>query len=72
MDKMSGKCEILVMVKIGMSSMVTEIVEDRICLIMILIGRIEGSGGMRIVIVSEDGVNVEVKKSSKNNWNGES
>lgn len=55
-----------------MTSMVTQIVDDTICFIIILIPRIEPSRRMSIVIVTEHAVNVELKKTSNNNWNAES
>ena len=60
------------MLNIAMTRMVTQIVDDTICFIIILIPRIEPSRRMSIVIVTEHAVNVELKKTSNNNWNAES
>lgn len=56
------KSEILVMLNIAMTSMATQIVDDTICFIIILIPRIEPSRRMSIVIVTEHAVNVELKR----------
>ena len=49
------------MLNIAMTSMVTQIVDDTICFIIILIPRIKPSRHMSIVIVTEHAVNVELK-----------
>mgnify|MGYP006993883885 FL=1 len=55
-----------------MTSTMTQRVDDIICFIIILIPRIEPSRRMSIVIVTEHAVNVELKKTSNNNWKAES
>ena len=60
------------MLNIVMTSTMTQRVDDIICFIIILIPRIEPSRRMSIVIVTEHAVNVELKKTSNNNWKAES